>query len=125
MTSRRLSRTAALLVSLVASLGVSACGDPAPEPLDVATSPALEVTATEMAYTPAEVAVGAGQVTVTLHNEGTTLHDLRIGEEPFILEANAGETVSKVISLEPGRYELYCSLTGHAEAGMVGTLEVR
>jgi uncharacterized cupredoxin-like copper-binding protein len=126
VTSRhRLLGTAALLVSSLAGLGVSACGGSEPEPLDVATSSSLEVTATEMAYTPSEVAVDAGQVAVTLHNEGTTMHDLRIGEEPFILEAIAGETVSKMISLEAGRYELYCSLAGHSEAGMVGTLEVR
>ena len=125
MTSRHRLLCTAALVSFLAGLGVSACGGRAPAPLDVATSTALEVTATEMAYTPSEVAVRAGQVTVTLHNDGTTLHDLRIGEEPFILEAIAGGTDSKVISLEAGRYELYCSLMGHSEAGMVGTLEVR
>ena len=117
--------TAVAIGSLTAGLAVSACGGTDSPPLDVATAPGVEVTATEMAYTPSDVAVPAGEVTVTLHNEGSILHDLRIGEEPFVLEAVAGESVSKVIDLEEGRYELYCSLPGHSEAGMIGELEVR
>ena len=113
---------------VAALLALAACGSDDGEdaaPLDVPTSPALEVVGTEMAFSPSEVAVEAGEVTVTLHNEGAVLHDLRIGTEPFIVEAKAGETITKSLRLDPGRYELYCSLPGHSEAGMVGQLEVR
>ena len=110
-------------------LAATACGGGDDEddatPLDVPTSPALEVVGTEMAFTPSEIAVEAGEVTVTLRNEGAILHDLRIGTEPFIVEAKAGETVTRTLHLDPGRYELYCSLPGHSEGGMVGELEVR
>jgi uncharacterized cupredoxin-like copper-binding protein len=37
----------------------------------------------------------------------------------------AKETATKTLNLAPGRYELFCSLPGHKEAGMVGTLDVR
>jgi uncharacterized cupredoxin-like copper-binding protein len=89
------------------------------------TSPRIEVHATEMSFDPDAIAVEAGDVEVVLHNDGMTLHDLRIGEEPFIVEAVAGETATKHVVLEAGRYEIYCSLPGHRDAGMTGVLDVR
>lgn len=119
---RALPLTAAGLVAVTAVL--VGCGEDAP-PLDVATSPRLKVVATEMAYSPAKVAVEAGVVEVLLVNEGVVCHDLRIGQELFIVEAKAGESDAGVVELEAGTYELYCSLPGHKEAGMAGVLEVR
>jgi uncharacterized cupredoxin-like copper-binding protein len=78
-----------------------------------------------MAFTPDAVAVAAGDVEVVLHNDGTILHDLRIDEQPLLLEAVAGETDTGGISLEAGSYAFFCSLPGHREAGMEGVLEVR
>jgi uncharacterized cupredoxin-like copper-binding protein len=89
------------------------------------TSPRLEVSATEMAYDPDEVAVAAGTVEIVMHNDGTILHDLRIADQPFIVEARAGETGTAQVALEEGSYDFYCSLPGHREAGMEGVLEVR
>jgi plastocyanin len=89
------------------------------------TSPKREVSATEMAYEPDAVAVDAGDVEVVLHNEGSTLHDLRIEDEELVVEAMSGETGTGEISLEPGRYQFFCSISGHREAGMEGVLEVR
>jgi uncharacterized cupredoxin-like copper-binding protein len=64
-------------------------------------------------------------VEVVLHNDGTVLHDLRIEDQPFILEAPAGQTATSQITLEAGRYQIFCSIPGHREAGMTGVLEVR
>ncbi len=88
------------------------------------TSATAVVLTTEMAFTPDELAVRAGTVTVVLTNEGLLYHDLRIGEEPFIVEAKPGESNQSSLVLEAGTYELYCSIPGHREAGMVGVLEV-
>lgn len=106
---------------------LSACGDDGDDlaAVEGPTSPRLEVRATEMSYDPAAIAVAAGEVEVVLHNDGTVLHDLRIGQEPFIVEAAPGETATARIDLEPGRYEIYCSIPGHREAGMEGVLEAR
>lgn len=114
-------------LGLVALVGAAGCGDDGEdhEPLSVAVSDGIDLVATEMSYDPDEVVVLAGTVDITLRNEGTILHDLRVAEEPFILEANAGEVDTKQVKLEPGFYELYCSLPGHREAGMEGVLEVR
>jgi uncharacterized cupredoxin-like copper-binding protein len=78
-----------------------------------------------MAFTPDAVAVEAGEVEVVLHNDGTILHDLRIDDQPLLLEAVAGETDTGSIALDPGSYAFFCSLPGHREAGMEGVLEVR
>jgi uncharacterized cupredoxin-like copper-binding protein len=99
-------------------------GDSLPA-VDGPTAPRLDVTATDMAYDPAEIAVAAGEVEVVLRNDGATLHDLRIEEQPFIVEAVGGETASGRLLLDAGRYRFFCSLPGHRVAGMEGVVEVR
>jgi uncharacterized cupredoxin-like copper-binding protein len=117
---------AAVALALVPAL-VAACGGDDDElpAVDAETSPRLEVSAIEMAYDPDEVAVAAGTVEIVMHNDGTILHDLRIADQPFIVEAAAGQTGTAQVALEEGSYEFYCSLPGHREAGMEGVLEVR
>jgi uncharacterized cupredoxin-like copper-binding protein len=111
------------VVAVAAACGGGGGGDlPA---VDGPTAPRLEVTASDMAHDPAEVAVAAGEVEVVLRNDGATLHDLRIDEQPFIVEAAAGETASRRLELDAGRYRFFCSLPGHREGGMEGVLEVR
>ncbi len=112
-----------------AALAVAGCGDgddgEALTSVDGPTSPGLEVVATEMAFAPDAVAVEAGQVPVTLSNDGTILHDLRIEDQTFIVEAGPGESATDQLELEAGSYAFFCSLPGHREAGMEGVLEVR
>ena len=117
---------AAVALALAPALAAACGGDDDELPaLDAETSPRLEVSATEMAYDPDEVAVAAGTVEIVMHNDGTILHDLRIADQPFIVEARAGETATAQVALAAGSYEFYCSLPGHREAGMEGVLEVR
>ncbi|MGH9235040.1 MAG: plastocyanin/azurin family copper-binding protein [Acidimicrobiales bacterium] len=126
--TRRRRIAVALTVASAATL-VASCGDDGEDEalpaVDGPASPRLEVSATEMAFAPDAVAVEAGDVEVVLHNDGTILHDLRIDEQPLVLEAVAGETDTGAIALDPGSYAFFCSLPGHREAGMEGVLEVR
>jgi uncharacterized cupredoxin-like copper-binding protein len=111
----------------VAVAGAAACGgggDDLPA-VEGPVSPRVEIHATEMAYEPDAIAVEAGSVEVVLHNDGTVRHDLSIGKEPFLVEAAPGETATGQVDLAPGRYELYCSLPGHRDGGMVGVVEAR
>ena len=86
----------------------------------------LELSATEMRYTPSRIAVDAGAVPVVLHNNGLVLHDLRVeGKLTLLVEAAPGRTSTATWRLEKGRYRIYCSLPGHRAAGMEGILEVR
>jgi uncharacterized cupredoxin-like copper-binding protein len=128
--SAPLTRLAGVALVTAAALVASGCGGDddggaALPPVDGPTSPGLEVVATEMAFTPDAVAVEAGDVGVVLTNDGSILHDLRIEDQPFILEAVPDETVSGEVALESGSYAFFCSIPGHREAGMEGVLEVR
>jgi uncharacterized cupredoxin-like copper-binding protein len=126
-TARR--RATALALAAAIALAGAACGDDGGG-RDLAavagpTSPRLELAAVGMAYDPDAIAVEAGTVEVVFRNDDDILHDLRIEDQPFVLEARAGDTETAQVSLEPGRYAIYCSIPGHREAGMEGVLEVR
>jgi plastocyanin len=67
-----------------------------------------------------------GIIDVTLDNIESGIHDLVIRDLPgFQIEVSGeGDTVSKKVELEKGKYEFYCTIPGHEEAGMKGTLTV-
>lgn len=83
----------------------------------------VTVSGTEFAYTPATVSVPAGAaVSVTLENRGVVEHDVTIDDLGFQLHADPGEANSATLTAPAGTYEFYCSIPGHREAGMRGTL---
>ena len=64
-------------------------------------------------------------VTIHLTNEGMLQHDFVIEDTDFRTELlNGGESDEIVVNLPAGEYTYYCSVAGHREAGMVGTLTV-
>ena len=70
--------------------------------------------------------VAAGEVTVQYELSGFQLHTLVIEgwEDELRLEGENGGTDSGTITLEPGRYILYCDVAGHREGGMEARLLV-
>jgi uncharacterized cupredoxin-like copper-binding protein len=70
----------------------------------------------------------AGPVTIELTNDASVPHDVRIespdGEDVGGTEEITGDTTTAEVELEPGDYTFYCSVPGHREAGMEGTLTV-
>jgi uncharacterized cupredoxin-like copper-binding protein len=118
---------AGLVVAALAGCGEDSDGGASEDlpPVEGPTSPRLEVTGTEMAFDPDAVAVESGTVEVVLHNEGSTLHDLRIDDPALFVEATPGDTATAEVDLDPGSYQFYCSIEGHQGAGMEGVLEVR
>ena len=95
---------------------------PSPQP----GAPEVTVVATEFAFEPTEVRVRAATTfTVVLDNEGALTHDLTVVDLGFQLIAGPGEVAAgSLLAAEPGRYEIRCSIPGHAEAGMTATLIV-
>jgi plastocyanin len=89
---------------------------------------AVEVTvvANDFSFTPSEITIeGDDGFNLTLVNEGRLLHDITIPELNIQLVASAGETVSTgVAEAPPGEYRFFCSVPGHADAGMVGVLVI-
>ncbi len=110
----------------------------------------ITLTALDLVYEPKTFEVAAGRpVVLTMVNEGALEHDFSIMEihveimsevqeeemqhdmsgmemEPELhFSAPAGETRSiEFTPTEAGSYEFFCTVAGHKEAGMVGTLLV-
>jgi len=79
-----------------------------------------------LAYTTTEASTKAGNVTVEFNNPQAVPHDVAIEEA-------SGKTIGQTeivtdgsdstsVDLKPGKYTFYCSVPGHREAGMEGTL---
>jgi cytochrome c oxidase subunit II len=85
----------------------------------------IEVSASSFEFDPGEIRVQAGEdVAVSLTSEDT-LHDFTIDELDAHVAAEAGESAEGGFSAdEAGEFTYYCSVDGHREAGMEGTLIV-
>jgi plastocyanin len=83
----------------------------------------------ELAYTTTSVSAKAGTTTIEFKNPQSLTHDVAIesssGEEVGKTELIADGTDTATVELEPGTYTFYCSVPGHREAGMEGTLTVK
>lgn len=83
----------------------------------------LAVTATEFTFDPRQLEAKANTETgITLKNVGTVEHNLTIEGADVSISAKPGETATATFSLPAGTYTYFCSLPGHREAGMTGTL---
>ena len=82
----------------------------------------------ELAYTTDEAEAKAGKVTVELDNVQAVPHDVAFeeasGETIGQTELITDSSTSTVVDFKPGAYTFYCSVPGHREAGMEGTLTV-
>lgn len=90
-------------------------------------APEVRVAASEFALSPAEIVLPAGgAVNLTLENRGALPHDLTIPALGVHLVAAAGQTQTVGLrNLPAGSYAAYCSVPGHAGAGMRATVIVR
>lgn len=83
---------------------------------------------TGLAYTSDEETAEAGEVTIEFTNAQSLAHDVAIesanGEQIGQTEVITEGEDSTTVELEPGEYTFYCTVPGHREAGMEGTLTV-
>jgi len=82
-----------------------------------------------LAYTSDTATAQAGKVTVDFTNPQPLTHDVAIedssGKTIGQTELIAEGSDSAAVDLKPGEYTFYCSVPGHREAGMEGTLTVK
>jgi plastocyanin len=79
-------------------------------------------------YTKSSVSVAPGSVTISFTNKSPVAHDVVLinsknkilGKTPIF----KGGTKSFTVTLSAGKYTYYCSVPGHRQAGMQGTLTV-
>lgn len=148
-----MKKLAALLALLIAALALVACGSSSSstESSSEESSPAKESEKSEseegssggggasveieanpegnLEYATKSATAEAGKVTVDFKNESPVPHDVAI-------ESEGGETVGKTelvaegsdsttVTLKPGTYHYFCTVPGHRQAGMEGTLTVK
>ena len=69
--------------------------------------------------------IGSGPTRFEVHNSGAVIHNLVLEGGPSTADLSNGESaVSVVGDLEPGTYTVFCSISGHREAGMETTITV-
>ena len=91
---------------------------------------AVEGGATPFSFDPKNVNASAGKVTFTLDNpsgnqapHAIEVEGNGIEEETDTIQPGNKATLS--VDLKPGKYEFYCPVDGHRDAGMEGTLTVK
>jgi len=75
-------------------------------------------------FTPGEIEVTEGDVQIQIANLDAFDHDFTIDELDVLFLLGANETIEETFHATPGTYAFYCSIPGHREAGMEGTLSV-
>ncbi|MFN8532017.1 MAG: cupredoxin domain-containing protein [Dehalococcoidia bacterium] len=84
-------------------------------------------------FVPANISAPVGSNQVTLQNPDSQAHDWTIDSIPIggsaqkiHVHADPGKNASQTFAFsQAGVFKFYCSLPGHAEAGMVGQLTVQ
>ena len=89
---------------------------------------------TEYEFDPNDLQVGAGDV-IEADNAGKLEHNLTIEEgadaekESKQLAATpdvqAGSSGNLTVPDDPGRHSIVCTIPGHRELGMIGTIEIK
>jgi plastocyanin len=80
-----------------------------------------------LAYNTKQLSAKAGTVTITMANMSPLEHNVTVAEGSKVLGATptfVGGTRTLTLNLKPGKYTFYCSVPGHRQAGMEGTLNV-
>jgi plastocyanin len=88
----------------------------------------VEASPTALAFDTTHLTAKAGEVTIAFKNPSAIPHDVEIeanGKQLGGTEEVAESEESATLNLKPGTYTFYCSVPGHRQAGMEGTLVVR
>lgn len=82
-----------------------------------------------LAFTTDEITANAGKDTLNFTNSSPVPHDVKIedssGKEVGGVEVTQEGAASAEVELKPGTYTYFCSIPGHRQAGMEGTLTVK
>ena len=83
----------------------------------------------QLKFTKDSLSAKAGKVTVHFANMSSLPHNMTIqqgtnGKTIGATPTFSGSTKTLTVNLKPGTYTFYCSVPGHRQAGMHGTLTV-
>jgi uncharacterized cupredoxin-like copper-binding protein len=132
-----MTSTAIAKLALIATTLAAACGGQLPPesgpatPEVIAADGAQRLTvevSNEMRFAPSMLVVKAGvPVELTLRSIGLMAHDLTLTDgvsAPVKIAVDGGRSATTTFTLErPGTYHFICSIPGHADGGMRGTIK--
>ena len=82
-----------------------------------------------LAYDTTELSAKAGELTLDFTNDSPVGHDVVVedanGNEVGATDVITGQSTTAEFTVKPGDYTFFCSVPGHEEAGMKGTLTVK
>ncbi len=84
----------------------------------------------EFSFTPAQMSVSAGSSRWTLQNAGQFPHNVHIEGNGVSMDVKpdgpvtGGQSFTGNVTLQPGRYDVWCPVGNHRDQGMVGVLTV-
>ncbi len=81
----------------------------------------------QLSYEPKQLSARAGKVTIAMVNSSPVEHNVTVAQGSTVLGATPtfkGGSKTLTLNLKPGKYTFYCSVPGHRQAGMEGTLTV-
>jgi mono/diheme cytochrome c family protein len=110
---------------------LAAAGAPEQKPLARAEGGTLDIPADPngaLAYTFADAEAPAGPLTINSVNESSTPHDISlegngVNERGEVVQDGGTSTID--VDVRAAEYTFYCSVPGHREGGMEGTLTVK
>jgi plastocyanin len=123
------------VAAIAIMVGLAACGGDSVEtgkvagkaggtPTAHATSVAVD--AHNFEFTPDTIRIEAhDEVALALHSDDGP-HDFAVDGLGLVAEVGGGETDTQRLRIDaPGRYTFFCTLPGHRDGGMEGTIVVR
>jgi plastocyanin len=143
--------SAVLVVAALAVVGLAACGSSSSNDNSTtaasappATTPAAggggaaggastvdisTPSGSDLAFDQKDATAKAGNVTVDFDNKQPLQHDVAVADSSGKVlgqtDLVSSGTANATVDLQPGTYTFYCTVPGHREAGMEGTLTVK
>jgi plastocyanin len=138
------------LVAVALTVGLAACGGSSSSSTSSPSAPAPSSSSTsssasgssgggstikdaadpsgQLKFTSSTLSASAGKATIDFTNSSSVPHNMTIvdssGKQVGATPTFAGGTKSFTADLKPGKYTFFCSVPGHRQAGMQGTLTV-
>jgi uncharacterized cupredoxin-like copper-binding protein len=136
--------SAVLAIAAMATLGLAACGGDDDDETTAAQAPTTTAAAgggggstvdistppgSDLTFDQKDASATAGSVTIDFDNQQSLQHDVKVedssGQELGGTDLVSSGTASATVDLQTGSYTFFCSVPGHREAGMEGTLTVK
>jgi plastocyanin len=140
-------RTLALMaVAALGVVGLAACGGSSNDNSTTAASTPASTTpaaggggasavdistpsGSDLAFDQKTASAKAGSVTINFDNKQPLQHDVAVADSSGKVlgqtDLVSSGTANATVNLQPGTYTFYCTVPGHREAGMEGTLTVK